>query len=244
MKIQFLGTGAISSKFLAASYLIDEHILIDCGNGIVKQILNTDNNIYNINHLFISHLHGDHILDIPFLILMRSFIELDNSLVIYGPKKLKQTVFDIVKSVYEDIGDNWPSYEEKAHVRYEIFEESGVYHFDKYQMEYLTVDHGDSKDCYGFILKDDNSSIGFSGDAKYDDNIETIINQSSHAILDTSFMSANHSHMGADTIIELSKKHQDKILIPTHMNDDVRAYLKKLNVNNIKIYDDLNILEI
>ena len=40
MKIKLLGTGSIYSKYNCASELVDNKILIDVGQGILKQILN------------------------------------------------------------------------------------------------------------------------------------------------------------------------------------------------------------
>ncbi len=68
MKIKMIGTGAISVKERSACCLIDERILVDCGNGIVKTLLEHNVNTNKIDTLLITHLHGDHFLDIPFLI--------------------------------------------------------------------------------------------------------------------------------------------------------------------------------
>ena len=58
-----IGTGAISVKQRSACSLVDDKILIDCGNGIVKTLLEQDVNINKIDTLLITHLHGDHFLD-------------------------------------------------------------------------------------------------------------------------------------------------------------------------------------
>ena len=242
MKILFLGTGSIAAKALYSSYLIDNHILVDCGSGIIKQMLNHDINVYDIDRLFISHIHGDHILDIPFLILMRSFNNLDNTLTIYGPKKLKEVVKNIIKEVYEDIGDSWYEYEEKAHIKYAVYEESGCYEFDKYNIEYLPVKHGNNKDCYGFIISDSINKISITGDSQYCPSIIKMIENTSHIIIDTTFLQENHSHMGIDTIVKLSNEYPDTIFIPSHLNDDVRQSAKQLNISNIQVYDDLHVL--
>ena len=38
MKLKLVGTGAITGKERSACSLVDEKILIDCGNGIVKTL--------------------------------------------------------------------------------------------------------------------------------------------------------------------------------------------------------------
>ena len=39
MKIKMIGTGSISVKERSSCCLIDDRILVDCGNGIVKTLL-------------------------------------------------------------------------------------------------------------------------------------------------------------------------------------------------------------
>lgn len=38
MKVRLLGTGAIYSKYNCASELIDDKILVDVGNGVLKEL--------------------------------------------------------------------------------------------------------------------------------------------------------------------------------------------------------------
>lgn len=73
MKLQIVGTGSIPVKERNACALIDDKILIDCENGIIKILEQQGVNINNIEAVFITHLHGDHFLDLPFLILQRTF---------------------------------------------------------------------------------------------------------------------------------------------------------------------------
>ena len=69
MKINFIGTGSIGAKQMSASALIDEEILIDMPNGVVKKIKQLNYDVSKIKVILITHLHGDHFLDIPFFML-------------------------------------------------------------------------------------------------------------------------------------------------------------------------------
>ena len=238
MKIQFLGTGSITSKSNPSSYLIDEKLLIDCGNGIVKTILNTDNNIYEIDTLLITHLHGDHILDIPFLILMRGFIDINNILTIYGPKRIKETIKDLIRASYSELVDDWDNFIIKAKVEFIEIEEN-EYQINDYHLKVFDVEHGSFKPAFGFII---NNKIGFSGDSALSNKIEEMLKTVEYGILDNSFLNGGSSHMGLDILKELSLKYPQTILIPTHMNDEVRIHTKQLDNKNIQVYDDLDIL--
>ena len=97
MKIEFLGTGSVRAPQLSSSILIDEDLLIDVGNGIVNRMKQTGHKIVDIENCLITHLHGDHFADIPFLIVDR--IGGKNPMRIYGPKGLEERMrklFDLL----------------------------------------------------------------------------------------------------------------------------------------------------
>lgn len=76
MKLTLLGTGtpAPSLKRASSGYLIefeDMRILLDHGPGAYHRLLQTGTNPSQITHLLFSHLHFDHCLDYPRLVLTR-----------------------------------------------------------------------------------------------------------------------------------------------------------------------------
>ena len=100
MELQFLGTGAgVPAKqrnvTSIALKLLDERNevwLFDCGEGTQQQILNTTIRPRKIAKIFVTHLHGDHILGLPGLISSRSFQGGTDKLEIYGPKGVKDYI--------------------------------------------------------------------------------------------------------------------------------------------------------
>ncbi len=64
MNIKLLGTGSIYSKYNCASELVDNKILIDAGQGILKQILKIGYNLKDLKMIIITHLHSDHYSDL------------------------------------------------------------------------------------------------------------------------------------------------------------------------------------
>ena len=68
MNIKFIGTGgAFFASSNNASYLIDEKILVDLPNGGCRAMTKMDIDISKIDHILITHFHGDHYFDIPFI---------------------------------------------------------------------------------------------------------------------------------------------------------------------------------
>lgn len=113
-------------RFPSAQYLnmLDHHILIDCGEGTQMQLRKYKIKKSRLTHIFISHVHGDHILGLPGLIFSMNLNSRVEPLHIYGPESLFEILdlfikssdthlrFDIVKHITSD---------DKSHV---IFEDS------------------------------------------------------------------------------------------------------------------------
>ena len=64
MNIEIVGTGAIYSKHNSACTLINNDMIVDFPNGILKQLLKTNHNLEQIDKMLITHFHGDHTADI------------------------------------------------------------------------------------------------------------------------------------------------------------------------------------
>ena len=69
MNITLIGTGAIYSQYNNACTLINDDMLIDVPNGILKTLLRNNHIPEKIDKILITHLHGDHTADIPFLLM-------------------------------------------------------------------------------------------------------------------------------------------------------------------------------
>lgn len=102
MQLQFLGTGAgqpskarnVSSLVLKLLDEINEVWMFDCGEGTQRQILETTIKPRKVSRIFITHLHGDHVLGLPGFLLSRAFQSSDEQtdIAIHGPKGIKSLV--------------------------------------------------------------------------------------------------------------------------------------------------------
>ena len=68
----------------------NRHFLIDCGEGTQRQMRKHKVGFSKINHIFISHLHGDHFFGLIGLISTFGILNREKELHIYGPKGLKE----------------------------------------------------------------------------------------------------------------------------------------------------------
>lgn len=75
--------------------------LIDCGEGTQVQLRKAKARFSKINHIFISHLHGDHCFGLPGLIASFRLLGREVPLHVYGPKGIKkmlETIFSITET--------------------------------------------------------------------------------------------------------------------------------------------------
>ena len=68
------------------------HFLIDCGEGTQRQMRKHKVGFSKINHIFISHLHGDHFFGLIGLISTLGILNREKELHLFGPKGIKEVI--------------------------------------------------------------------------------------------------------------------------------------------------------
>ena len=68
----------------------NSHFLVDCGEGTQRQMRKYKVGFSKINHIFISHLHGDHFYGLVGLLSTYGILNREKELHIYGPKGIKE----------------------------------------------------------------------------------------------------------------------------------------------------------
>lgn len=79
--------------------------LIDCGEGTQVQLRKNKIKFSRIEHIFISHLHGDHFFGLPGLISTFKLLGREKDLHIYGPEGIQQAITLLLK-----LGNSWTNY--------------------------------------------------------------------------------------------------------------------------------------
>jgi ribonuclease Z len=70
----------------------NRNFLVDCGEGAQMQLMKYQANLFRINHIFISHLHGDHYLGLMGLIFTMHLLRRTNDLHIYSHRGLDDVI--------------------------------------------------------------------------------------------------------------------------------------------------------
>lgn len=147
IELFFLGTGGtVPSPIRGLPSVVlrrqGEIFMFDCGEGTQFRYLSLHLGVNKKMRVFISHLHGDHVLGLPGLLMTFSVLGRERPLEIYGPKGLN----DLLSRVFSLTGFE-PEYEIK------IFEisSSGIIVKDRdYSVIVDTVDHTVPTFAYSF----------------------------------------------------------------------------------------------
>ena len=238
MKVVVIGSGNITGASNSASYLIDNHIMIDMPNGCCKAIKKLGYSETDIKYLLLTHFHGDHYFDIPFYLLGRVHSENVDNIYFFtskdGIRKIKKlTKLGFPNSLNKIYANTVINY--ITNLRFSI---------EDIEVEKVLVDHGELKPAYGYILTRNGINVGFSGDTCLCENVEYLASKCLYLFTDCSKLIGNDKHMGIDNIEYLSDKYQNCTFIVSHMDDEVREELHKKKLKNIIIPSDGDIIEI
>ncbi len=76
-----------------------ELFLFDCGEGLQRQMIRASVGFHRKTKVFITHMHGDHLLGLPGLFQTMSLLDRERKLEIFGPPGIKPFVDAIKKTV-------------------------------------------------------------------------------------------------------------------------------------------------
>lgn len=82
----------------------DRHYLVDCGEGTQMQLSRYRVRLSRLDAIFISHLHGDHVLGLPGLLNTMSLLGRNFPLKIYGPAALKPMLDQVFEATQGHVG--------------------------------------------------------------------------------------------------------------------------------------------
>nr|WP_224448133.1 ribonuclease Z [Haloprofundus salilacus] len=150
MRVTFLGTsGAVPTTQRAPSAVLlnreGERLLFDCGEGTQRQMMRFGTG-FGVSQLFVTHLHGDHILGIPGLVQSWDFNGRDDPLAIHAPRGSREHIENLVRA-----GGYRPSYPVRIH---EIVPGSTALEEDGYEVRAFRTNHRTRSLGYALVEDD------------------------------------------------------------------------------------------
>ncbi|MEO1012748.1 MAG: ribonuclease Z [Bacteroidota bacterium] len=169
MRLTILGCYAATPRAMTnpSSQVLEigKHMfLIDCGEGTQVQLRKHRIKFSRINHIFVSHLHGDHFFGLPGLVSSFRMLGRSKELHIHGPKGIKEAITLLLK-----LGDSWTDYPLYFH-ELEARESVLVFEDDSISVYTIPLDHRVYTN--GFLFKEKPKERKLSVEAVREHNID------------------------------------------------------------------------
>jgi len=182
LKVTILGSGggvSVDVHRLGPSILVEtssgDKLLFDCGRGFAVRLTEYGVSMGAIDKLFLTHLHSDHILSIPDLLLIGWLKGRKTPLQVWGPAGTRSMMDDLGKAFAVDIrarsvfdprlpqaGIRTASTDIRPGV---VYEKKGV------KVTAFLVDHGPIKPAFGYRVDYAGYSVAMSGDTRFSENL-------------------------------------------------------------------------
>ena len=205
------------------------YFMIDCGEGTQIQLRKAKINFSRINHIFISHLHGDHFYGLIGLISSFRLLGRKKSLHIFGPKGIKKLIISQLKA-----SSSWTNYplifSELSSLKSEILYEDEIVSVKTIPLNHRIYTNG-------FLFKSngkEEKSYAFCSDTMYDENIIELIKYTDLLYHDSTFLDVvkdlakNTKHSTTIQAATIAQKARVKKLVLGHYSSRYNKKMKFL----------------
>ena len=155
--------------------------LVDAGTGIVRQATAAAKNGYpelrppNLGRVFLTHLHSDHTLGLPDLLLSSWVFGRSAPFELHGPKGSAIMIENIHNAWMEDITIRTTGFQKANQTGHltnvHEFSAGPIFEDDNIKVTAIAVPHGDWKQAYGFRFETADRIIVISGDTSPSEDI-------------------------------------------------------------------------
>jgi len=186
LRVVILGSGTprLDIDRFSQSILVeagDEKLLFDTGRGTAVRLSQMNVNLSSINNIFFTHLHSDHIVGFPDVLMTGWVYQREKILNIFGPSGTKKFVENIKNAFNEDIKIRLekPEKLKMSGLKTIVKEISDglVYKSKNVEVHAINVDHGGGVEhAYGYKINYKDKSVIISGDTNYSEELVNMAN--------------------------------------------------------------------
>ena len=187
-EIVFLGTGGPlpnADRCGAGQVVVagDTNVLVDCGWGAARNLIPSGIQPSSIGTALFTHMHSDHITDVPDFLFLRWVTGATTPLRVYGPEGTQEMVDGFLMALRREIGFRTAHHGEKLHpngIKVEVEEipatDSPRQFLDigELRVESFEVNHFPVVPALGFRATYDSRSVVFSGDTSMCDSLAAV----------------------------------------------------------------------
>lgn len=221
MKLTILGSGTAAPLLERsnAAYLLEinnKKFLFDTGAGTIRRLLELKVNLFDIDYIFYTHLHNDHINDLGAIIWSNNYgLKRKKQLNLYGPKGLKRYVRILVNKLL------------KLHKLYfEVnIKELKNSHLKIGDITIKThkIKHSSTTKSIAYRFEYKKKLFVYTGDTEYDENVVEIAKNCNALLTECSFPENKKAegHLTPVLAGKIAAKANVKTLILTHFYPEV-----------------------
>lgn len=174
-EVVLLGTGMPypdpNASGPATAVVIGKRVLLfDAGPGVMRRMKAANLPINGPEALFITHLHSDHTLGYPDLILTSWVMRRAKPFPVYGPRGLQRMTRHLLAAYSEDIHIRTHGLEHEVPGGYRVnvkeIRSGLVYQRDGVRVTAIQVPHGNWKEAFAYRIDTPDRSIVISGDTR------------------------------------------------------------------------------
>ncbi len=234
MKITILGSGTFvpELKRTCSSYLLEKDnkkIVFDFGRGTIRNLLKLKINLYDIDKIFISHMHTDHSTElasfIQFIIDAPEKQKLKDEYTIYGPRGIQKDIQNMFKTFH---------IEKHKHIsRIKIKEIKKALKIGPLKIKSFEAKHNNyntpSLSCLGYNIFSGKKKLCYSGDGSYCESLKEACKNADLAIVEATGPKEWNlkGHISGEDLGKLAQETKIKKLVVTHIANTYLPRVKK-----------------
>jgi len=221
MKITFIGTagGAMMTESRSApSILINNDLLLDCGEGCTQKLLQLKT-LDTINTICITHFHMDHYWGLFPLLIHYLFNKRTVDLIIIGPPQTKATLGKILALL--GVRSDFEGFNFNINVK-ELTDRDGVQEIiGDYTLKCAKMDH--TIISFAYRVEQNNQSVCYSGDTRPTQQLVQLAENCNVFICESTFpdkhvkLAEKHGHSTISDAVKMARDANCQKLVLTHL---------------------------
>ena len=180
IKVTLLGTGTPGPSIdrFGPSTLVEangQRFVFDCGRGAIQRLAQIGVPLNEVDTLFLTHLHSDHVVGIPDLWLTGWVFGRREPFRVWGPEGTARMMSHLEEAfqydihVRRDLDEKFPA--RGIEVAVSEIQEGVVYEQDGVRITAFDVDHRPIVPALGFRIDYGGRAVVLSGDTRYSENL-------------------------------------------------------------------------